>query len=201
MLQEYTEQSLLQGYTPLPMQQCLYALTQKHKSTPWYTRTDFLYILGLYDRTAQLVNIHPLLAVAQMIKETAWCTSFWSRRPQRNPAGLGVTGEISKVRKDTPDWVYNKERVRWEKGLSFSDWKYSVNAHLAHLLTYMYTDSQLSPAQQHLLIYDVRAHLVTQRGHVHVLHDLDGKWNASATSKYGASIAAIANTLSTIQIV
>src|SRR5690349_6362679 len=57
-----------------------------------YSADDVTRIVGLYYQTARAAGLDPLLAVAQMAEETAHLTSFWSQRPRRNFAGIGVTG-------------------------------------------------------------------------------------------------------------
>jgi len=57
-----------------------------------YNEDDIRVIVRHYYNTARPVGLDPLLVVAQMALETGGLTSFWSQRPRRNPAGIGVTG-------------------------------------------------------------------------------------------------------------
>ena len=63
------------------------------KSHGGYTDDDVETIVDSYYATATAVGLDPLLVVAQMSEETGHLTSFWSQRPRRNFAGIGVTGE------------------------------------------------------------------------------------------------------------
>lgn len=69
-----------------------------------YSDDDVRTIVRRYYATAQAVGLDPLLVVAQMVQETAHLTSFWSQRPRRNPAGIGVTGAPG-VGLSFPDWA------------------------------------------------------------------------------------------------
>jgi hypothetical protein len=82
-----------------------------------YNDADIAYIAARYWETGTAVGIDPLLTVAQMILETAHLTSFWSQRPRRNPAGIGVTGEAG-------------------AGVSFPNWRDSARAHVGRILAY-----------------------------------------------------------------
>lgn len=194
----FTENSPIAGYVPLDIER-----VHKHfqREQQYYTSADWLYILNAYDNAAQQGNINPYIAIAQMAKETDWGRSFWSRRPQRNPAGLGVTGQFSIDDPRTPDnkhlWAFNVDRNRWEYGYSFPDWKISAQAHIGHLLAYMYIQEALVSDQLSLVAVDPRANAIPKniRGTVKILKDLDGKWNAPNSVGYGKSIATLANAL------
>src|SRR4029079_7551967 len=58
-----------------------------------YAEEDVRRVCQLYYRTARSVGLDPLVVIAQMYLETGHLTSFWSQRPRRNMAGIGVTGE------------------------------------------------------------------------------------------------------------
>jgi hypothetical protein len=188
----FTEHSSIAGYEPLDV-----ARTLKHFQNirGTYTMADYRYILIAYDDAAEKANINPYLAVAQMVKETDWCRSWWSQRPRRNPAGIGVTGETSKTKpKDTTAW--QQDGSLWRKGYAFIDWKISAQAHIGHLLTYLYTDDKLTNEQGLLVAVDPRSRFVPKewRGTIKQLKDLDGKWAVPGIG-YGKSVATIANAL------
>jgi hypothetical protein len=103
-----------------------------HRAHGEYTDADVRAIVGHYYSTAPAVGLDPLLVVAQMIEETGHLTSFWSQRPRRNPAGIGVTGEPG-------------------EGLSFPDWRTSVRAHTGRLLAYALPRGHENAAQQELI--------------------------------------------------
>lgn len=71
-----------------------------------YTRVDLdKIIIPAYFTEGQLAGVDPCIAIAQMIHETGFLSSFWSKRPRRNPAGLGVTGQTAKaLPKDASFW-------------------------------------------------------------------------------------------------
>lgn len=85
--------------------------------TGGYNDADVRFIVDQYWEAASVSGIDPLLASAQMILETAHLTSFWSQRPRRNPAGIGVTGQEG-------------------EGVSFPGWGDAVDAHVGRLLAY-----------------------------------------------------------------
>lgn len=191
----YTENTPIYGYTPLDI-----TIVLKHfrniKST--YTLNDYRTILMNYDIAANAGNINPYIAVAQMVKETDWCRSWWSQRPRRNSAGIGVTGETSKEEKPKDTWAFDNRENIWKKGYSFTSWEVSAQAHIGHLLAYANKDTALDESQHYLVAVDPRARFIpaATRGTVKLLKDLDGKW-ASPGIGYGKSISVVANALRT----
>lgn len=192
-----TEESPIAGYVPLDIERI-----EKHfgRAQQYYNSVDWRTILTNYDNAAKRGNINPYIAIAQMVKETDWGRSFWSRRPQRNPAGIGVTGQWSIEDPRTPDnrnvWAFNTDRNRWEYGYSFPSWEISAQAHIGHLLTYLYKQSTLTEDQVALVAIDPRSKAVSDkvRGTIKLLKDLDGKWAVPGLN-YGRSIATLANAL------
>lgn len=191
----FTENSLFIGYEPLDIERVLKHFRNIGGS---YTVHDYRSILTNYDKSAQLGNINPYIAVAQMAKEADWGRSWWSQRPRRNPAGIGVTGETSKKEQDKSSWAFDKTENIWRKGYSFSSWEVSTQAHIGHLLAYAYTDSELNESQSYFVATDPRARFISKniRGSVKKLKELDGKWAVPGIG-YGKSIATIANALKT----
>jgi len=132
-----------------------------------------------------------------MVKETDWTRSWWSQRPRRNPAGIGVTGATStKEPADKNAWQLDEDKHIWKQGYAFPDWKISAKAHIGHLLTYAYIQDALTTDQLELVASDPRSKAVSSkiRGTVKKLKDLDGKWAVPGIG-YGNSIATIANAL------
>lgn len=165
------------------------------RADPSYTDFDIGAIVAAYRSTGESVGMDWFLALAQMAHETGSLTSFWSQRPQRNPAGLGVTGEW---RADPPPdptgWAYNTQRLRWERGLSFATWAdHAVPAHLGRLLAYALTDAQASQAQRALIAFAlaVRPLAESRRGIAPTILGLNGVWAVPGTT-YGQSIVALA---------
>ena len=79
---------------------------------------------------------------------------------------------------------------------SFPSWEISAQAHIGHLLTYLYKQSTLTEDQVALVAIDPRSKAVSDkvRGTIKLLKDLDGKWAVPGLN-YGRSIATLANAL------
>jgi len=191
----FTENSSIIGYVPLDIEKVL-----KHFQNigGTYAVYDYREILIDYDKAARKGNINPYIAIAQMAKETDFGRSWWSQRPRRNPAGIGVTGEKSQEEKPKDLWAFDSSENVWKKGYSFPSWEISTQAHIGHLLAYAYKDAELNDDQKYLIATDPRARFipVAIRGKVKILKDLDGLW-AVPGHFYGRSIATIANALRT----
>ena len=139
-----------------------------------YTDADVRTIIGLYFETTQAVGLDPLLVVAQMILETGNLTSFWSQRPRRNPAGIGVTGQPG-------------------EGVSFPSWQKAVRAHVGRLLAYALRVGQENDAQRRLIEEALtwRPLPARFRGVAPTLEKLSGRW--AADREYADKIARIGN--------
>jgi len=148
------------------------------------------------------VGIDPILAVAQMIHETGNLTSFWSARPQRNPAGIGVNSRKQVEQPaDTTDWAFNTQRQMWEMGLSFKTWKDdAIPAHIGRLLAYALPRGAESAAQRELIERAMAYRTLPDklRGTAPTLkplgkaHNPAGDGWASPGADYGARIAEVA---------
>jgi hypothetical protein len=88
-----------------------------------YSGGDRQLVAWLYWDTCTVVGVDPLIAVAQLVHETANLTSWWSQRPRRNPAGIGVTGA-------------NDPKTGEPLGVHFPGWSWAVRAHVGRLLAY-----------------------------------------------------------------
>ena len=144
------------------------------KSHGGYTNDDVQTIVDSYYATATAVGLDPLLVVAQMSEETAHLTSFWSQRPRRNFAGIGVTGE---------DGVGNK----------FPSLAAGIRAHTGRLLAYALPAGAENPAQAALITEALKARDLpaNRRGIAPTLAGLSGKW--AMDKQYAAKVAAVAN--------
>jgi hypothetical protein len=142
-----------------------------------YTDDDVRMIVKRYWTTAPSVGLDPLVVVAQMVLETGALSSFWSQRPRRNPAGIGVTGAPG-------------------VGLSFPDWGTSVRAHCGRLLAYALPAGAGTPAQREMIdeALSFRPLPAEFRGAAPTLARLVGKW--AADPDYATKIARIANEIS-----
>jgi hypothetical protein len=147
-----------------------YLLARPHGG---YSGDDVTKIVGLYYATATAVGLDPLLVVAQMAEETSHLTSFWSQRPRRNFAGIGVTGEPG-------------------VGLSFPDLKTAVHAHAGRLLAYALPSGTGSPAQNRLIDEALAARPLPPklRGAALRLSGLSGTW--AHDPQYAVKLAAVA---------
>jgi Mannosyl-glycoprotein endo-beta-N-acetylglucosaminidase len=152
-------------------------------------------IVVAYASIGSNVGIDWFTAIAQMCHETGHLTSFWSLRPQRNPAGIGVTGVWQNEQPANIDgWAYNTQRNRWERGLSFASWAgEAIPAHLGRLLAYALTDQQANPGQYNLIQYALsfRGITNTNRGVATTWVGLNGRWAVPGTT-YGQTILALA---------
>lgn len=173
------------------------------RATGAYTEKDVrLVIVPAYTRVCAAVGVNPVVALAQMCHETGNLTSFWAARPQRNPAGIGVNGQIRYHKPLTPNWARNGNH--WEMGISFKEWAIeSVPAHVGRLLAYVFPDGQGTPAQMALidLALTFRGLPSSVRGSAQTLkqlgrvHNPSGQGWASPGTHYGAAIAQWANRL------
>jgi hypothetical protein len=138
-----------------------------------YTDGEVRSIVGHYYAVAPSVGLDPLLVVAQMVEETGHLTSFWSQRPRRNPAGIGVTGQPG-------------------VGISFPDWKTAARAHTGRLLAYSISGN--GTAVQGRLIEEAlsfRPLPESKRGVAPTLAGLSGNW--ASDPDYAKKLASVAN--------
>ncbi len=152
-----------------------YLLARPHGE---YSDSDVRAIVDHYYATAATVGLDPLLVVAQMVEETGHLTSFWSQRPRRNFAGIGVTGEP-------------------EAGLSFPDLNTAVRAHTGRLLAYSLPRGTGSQAQVQLIAEALAFRSLTDdlRGVAPSLRGLSGSW--ASDPHYAVKLAQIANEIRT----
>lgn len=163
-----------------------------------YSLADIVSIIQAYHSTSVAAKMNVFIPLAQMIHETGWLTSFWSQRPQRNPAGIGVTGEWQREKPANPNgWAYNTQRNRWERGISFPSWiSASVQAHVGRLLAYALTDDEADQQQKYLITTALSYRPLPDRlrGKCKTLRDLEGTW-AVPGNGYAQRIVDIAQSL------
>jgi hypothetical protein len=172
-----------------------------------YTDQDISLIINHYWKHAVPVGLDPLLAVAQCIHETSFeghpISSWWARRPRRNPAGIGVNGRTRTTPPPDPqNWAGDPpdNPTIWRAGLSFSSWEEAVRAQVGRLLAYAIPAGQGTNAQKALIDFalSVRPLGSALRGSAPTLKPLGAKHNPTGTgwatpgAQYGARIAAIA---------
>ncbi len=141
----YTKDSPILGAPRATLAHAIrYVLARPHGG---YTTWDIAQVIlpSYFDQCAEL-GVDPIVAIAQMIHETGNLTSYWSQRPRRNPAGIGVDG--------TPG-----------KGNSFADWtREAIPAHLGRLLAYaLPLDAPTSLAQEAAIRYALRVRPLDKR--------------------------------------
>ena len=148
-----------------------YLLARPHGA---YSDDDVRTIVGHYYTTCAAVGLDPLLMVAQMTEETGHLTSFWSQRPRRNLAGIGVTGEPG-------------------VGLSFAGLKIAVRAHVGRLLAYALPKGAGNQAQVQLIeeALAFRPLPDNRRGCAPTLAGLAGTY--AADPDYAVKLAGVAN--------
>jgi len=161
-----------------------------------YSLADVRFILGTYLDTAQAVGVDPLIAISQMILETDNLKSWWSQRPRRNPAGIGVTGEKRHTvpPEDERDQWAQTERG-WERGLSFPTWEHAVRTNVGRLLAYALRDEETNESQQALIeeALSRRSLAENYRGQAKTLKGLNGTW--APVPDYADRIVRVANAL------
>jgi hypothetical protein len=164
---------------------------------PSYTRYDVALIVGAYEAHGQASGIDWFLALAQSALETGHLTSWFSLRPRRNPAGIGVTGAVQAGLPDTPPgehWAWDARSSQWREGISFAEWAtQSVPAHLGRLLAYALPVGAGTPAQQALIDIALayRPLPSAYRGIAPTITGLNGRWAVPGTT-YGETILVVA---------
>jgi hypothetical protein len=160
-----------------------------------YTPGDITGIVARYAEFGGAAGIDWFLALAQLAHETASLASWWSQRPRRNPAGIGVTGQVQSGTPDSPPgagWTW--DGAQWREGLSFASWPDdAIPAHLGRLLAYALTDEQANQTQRALIARALAYRPLpdSYRGTAPALSGLNGRWAVPGTY-YGQSIAALA---------
>ena len=158
-----------------------------------YTAYDVGTIVARYRDLGDWAGMDWFLALAQMGHETGHMTSWWSQRPRRNPAGIGVTGRTEYGRSDSPpgaSWAWDESVQLWREGVSFPTWDdHGIPAHLGRLLAYALTDDAASDAQRQLISYalEIRPLPASYRGAAPSICGLNGRWAVPGTG-YGERI-------------
>jgi hypothetical protein len=132
-----------------------------------YTDADVRYIVNRDFAVSIKAGVDPLVVSAQMDHETAHLSSYWSQRPRRNPAGIGVTGAPG-------------------AGVSFPRWIDSVDAHVGRLLAYALPKGAGTAEQKRLISIALswRPLPDSYRGSAPTIYGLQGRW---ASDPYYAS--------------
>ena len=163
-----------------------------------YDAHDVQTIANVYWTLARAVDLDPLLAYAQMWHETGGLTSFWSQRPRRNPAGIGVTGErrLGVMTQPGPDWALGPDGM-WQAGCSFKTWaEYAIPAHLGRLLGYVMKPEQMNSIQLRMYQQAIAVRPLPPQilGCAPTVAGLGGTWAVPGTG-YAQALVKIANAL------
>jgi len=204
----YTPDSPLIGPSHATAAQCAaYILARPHGE---YDEHDIAeVIVPGYVRVCERVGLDWTLLIAQMCHETAYLSSWWSQRPRRNPAGIGVTGYSTNPRHLVPagpGWVYRGNTL--VEGCAFASWTDdAIPCHAGRLLAYALTDADIAPfptgrdpelhqAQRSLIAQAlaVRPLPPSYRGVAPSLRGLAGRW-AVPGATYPDKIVTIANAI------
>ncbi len=152
-------------------------------------------IVLAYFSVCASVGMDPVMLLAQMIHETGCLTSWWSQRPRRNPAGIGVTGRSGSAQPAAGAWALKEGS--WLEGVSFTSWKDdAVPAHAGRLLAYALRDDQANEAQRAMIARAIayRPLPAKFRGVAPTWRGLNGRWAVPGTT-YADKIAEIANAM------
>lgn len=163
----------------------IHYITHKNAGAGPYTATDMGLFVGMYFFYCKDVGVDPVIAVAQMSLETNALTSWWCSPPRNNPAGIGVTGRVEKIKPAHGSWQMDTEG-RFAEGVAFPSWLDAVEAHVGRLLAYssvIYRDEieralRWRPLPGKYLGSAIR------------LADLSGKW--AVDGRYAEKIADVA---------
>jgi hypothetical protein len=158
---------------------------------PGYTRLDISVIVGGYFDICARGGVDPCVIVAQMAHETGCLTSWWSQRPRRNPAGIGVTGRQAATKPKTGAW--QKQNNVWLEGCAFGGWvAESIPAHVGRLLAYALKPGDATPAQAALIetALAVRSLPAEYVGAAPTVGGLAGRWAVPGTG-YRAAIVGV----------
>lgn len=154
-----------------------------------YTRADLNTIMRIYAVMCEGTGVSFGVAVAQMAHETGWLTSWWSARPRRNPAGIGVTGTTYTVQPKIAA-AFDPVLGKWRAGLSFATWDDAVLAHVGRLLGYALPPGAGNPAQRDAFTAATALRPLPARvlGCAPTLAGLGGTWAVPGTT-YAARLA------------
>ncbi|HEX5689224.1 MAG TPA: glucosaminidase domain-containing protein [Roseiflexaceae bacterium] len=188
--------SFLAGTPSATPEQCVrFILARPHGE---YTEVDIARsIVPAYFEACAAVGADPVVLIAQMIHETGTLTSWWSQRPRRNPAGIGVTGQKRPEQPSTGAWQFHDQESHWREGVAFPTWKDdSIPAHIGRMLAYALRDDQASSTQRALIVraMSYRPLPAKFRGAAPTLRGLAGRWAVPGTD-YPDKIARIASAI------
>ncbi len=188
--------SILAGVPSAAPQQCVrFMLARQHGE---YTENDLAnVIVPAYFAASAMVGVDPVIMLAQLVHETGCLTSWWSQRPRRNPAGIGVTGQKRPEQPASGAWQFDESEGLWREGVAFPTWQDdSIPAHIGRMLAYALRDDQANPAQRELIARALtyRPLPASFRGAAPTLRGLAGRWAVPGT-EYPNKLAQIASAM------
>ncbi len=188
--------SILAGAPSATSQQCArFMLARPHGE---YTENDIANaIVPAYFATCAAAGADPVILIAQLIHETGCLTSWWSQRPRRNPAGIGVTGQKRTEPPATGAWQFDEKEGIWREGGAFPSWKDdAVAAHVGRMLAYALRDDHANEVQRALIAraLSYRPLPAKFRGAAPTLRGLAGSWAVPGT-EYPNKLAQIASAI------
>jgi hypothetical protein len=153
-------------------------------------------------------GIDVYLALAQCAKETGNLVASLAQRRDRhgnnlrNPAGIGVNGDVSPG--PAPGFVWDADRNQYRRCVGFADWATgAIPAHLGRLLAYATKPDERTPEQQQAVDYalafrdlptDMHGSAPTLKP-LGQVHNPTGRGWAKPGDDYGQGIAEIATLL------
>jgi hypothetical protein len=188
--------SILAGAPSATPGQCVrFILARPHGE---YNETDIAgAIVPGYFATCAAVGVDPVILIAQMVHETGTLTSWWSQRPRRNPAGIGVTGQTRPEKPATGAWQFDDKAGIWKEGVAFPTWKDdAIPAHVGRMLAYALRDEQANEAQRAIIARAMSYRPLPPkfRGAAPTLRGLAGRWAVPGT-EYPNKLAQIASAI------
>jgi hypothetical protein len=163
-----------------------------------YTDDDIAQVIvPTYFRLATSVGLDPAILIAQLIHETGNLSSWWSQRPRRNPAGIGVTGQKNPTKPASGAWQFREEDGIWREGVAFPPWQDdAIPAHVGRLLAYALRDDQANDIQRALIAraLSYRSLPASFRGAAPTLRGLAGHWAVPGTD-YPAKLAELVSAI------
>lgn len=163
-------------------------------------------IVTTYAAYCDITGISLGCALGQMMHETGSLTSWWSRPPRRNLAGLGVNGSTRMTTPaDLTRWAWDDRTGVWRAGFSFPTWDDAVLAHVGRMVGYRYRDDDpaLSADARYVMAQALapRPLPLAIRGTTIVLRQFGAAWNPSGKgwadpgTFYGEGVARSVNSL------
>jgi hypothetical protein len=203
----YSENSPIMAVPTIKPNLCVQYLTGHPHAN--YTDQEIADVfVATYVPLCQAVGLDWVLVIAQMIVETGTLTSFWSARPQRNLAGIGVTGRHAQDRPPhEPNWAYNTQRNRWEEGICFAAIRWdAIPAHVGRVLAYATMQQERNLTQHSAVVKALQyrslpiafhgtAQILKALGKAHNPQGHAGAGWAVPGDTYGRQIAAVANAI------